>query len=168
MRIIQAHPTHFPDIVALVNEAYRSKTKQGWTSEAQLVAGERISLEQVAALIHHNATLLLLLEQHKIIACVHLEKHDDFCYLGMLTTHPDFQNQGLGKKMLEQAEAWARTTFLVTRIRIAVLTQRTELMRFYERRGYKKTGRIEPYPVNANVGVPLFSDLTVLTLEKQL
>lgn len=166
--IIQATSTHFSDIVDLVNQAYRSKAKQGWTSEAHLVTGERISLEQVAALVHTHSTILLLFAQQKMIACVHIEKQDDLCYLGMLTTHPDFQNQGLGKIMLAHAEAWAQSVFLVSRIQIAVLNQRTELIQFYERRGYQQTGLIEPYPVNANVGIPLFSNLTVLTLEKKL
>ena len=38
---------------------------------------------------------------------------------------------------------------------IMVLDVRSELIAYYQRRGYQITGHTEPYPVNANVGQPL-------------
>ncbi len=49
---------------------------------------------------------------------------------------------------------------------MVVVSQRTELIAYYERRGYTRTGKTKEYPTHLNVGVPLKSDLTVEYLEK--
>lgn len=48
-----------------------------------------------------------------------------------------------------------------------VLNVREELIQYYERRGYKKTGLIEDYPLDANVGMPLL-DLNLIEMQKTL
>ncbi|MFW1690451.1 hypothetical protein ACG9H2_10845 [Acinetobacter ursingii] len=49
---------------------------------------------------------------------------------------------------------------------MSVLSARTELLAFYQRRGYQLTMQVEDYPIHANVGQPLLKDLTVLHLTK--
>ncbi|WP_262437612.1 hypothetical protein [Acinetobacter ursingii] len=49
---------------------------------------------------------------------------------------------------------------------MSVLSARTELLAFYQRRGYQLTTQVEDYPIHANVGQPLLKDLTVLHLIK--
>lgn len=84
----------------------------------------------------------------------------------MLATEPAWQAQGLGKCMLQHAETFAAEHFKATVIRVVVLAARPELIAFYERRGYARTGQIEDYPVDAEIGKPLVEGLKIEVLAK--
>ena len=49
---------------------------------------------------------------------------------------------------------------------MSVLSSRTELLSFYQRRGYKLTGQTCSYPLDAGIGTPLLKGLCVLELSK--
>ncbi len=154
-------------IACLVNKAYRPETEErGWTHEAELVAGERTSTLQVAELFRPSSSVLLLLIEGKVVACVHVEQSGNACYIGMLATEPRQQQLGLGKRMLERAERFAVEQCSATHLKMSVLSSRPELLAFYERRGYARTGVQEAYPVSAGVGTPKSKELHVLSLEK--
>lgn len=155
------------EIAALVNRAYRPSLHQrGWTHEADLVLGERTSPEQVLSLFGPHSSILVLCEQAAILACVHVEHSEAGAYIGMLATEPDYQSRGLGKNMLACAEQYAVEQFKAASFKMCVLSSRTELIAFYERRGYVRTGHVESYPVSAGVGRPLVTGLLVETLVK--
>jgi ribosomal protein S18 acetylase RimI-like enzyme len=156
-------------IAELVNRAYRPAPQQrGWTHEAELVAGDRISAAQVSALFAAQSVVLVLCEGAGIIACVHLLAGESGgVYIGMLATDPARQVRGLGKQMLAHAEQYALLHFNASIFRMSVLSSRPELMAFYERRGYARTGEVEAYPVEAGVGRPLVDGLRVVSLVKQ-
>ncbi len=139
---------------------------RGWTHEAELVAGKRTSASQITDLFRLGPSVLLLLIDDKTVATVHVEQFDDGCYIGMLATEPGQQNLGLGKLMLEHAERFAVEQCSARRLKMFVLSSRPELLAFYERRGYARTGEQEAYPVEAGVGTPKSGDLHVLSLEK--
>jgi len=86
----------------------------------------------------------------------------------MLATEPSLQAQGLGKKMLSHAEQYAMAHFKAKVFRMSVLSSRTELIAYYERRGYARTGEVEGYPISAGVGLPLVDGLQVEGLVKKL
>jgi len=163
---IEATKQHIPDIVELVNLSYRSQDLRGWTSEADVIEGDRISAQQLQDLFIADSKILLLFDAAELIACVHVQKHKDRAYIGMLTTHPQWQNQGLGKQVLQFAEDFAQENFAVTGFKMSVLSCRTELIEFYLRRGYVLTGETEDYPIDANVGQPLFENIRLLHLIK--
>jgi len=156
------------EIAALVNRAYRPAPEDaGWTHEANLVSGQRTTVEQVLSLFHKQSTVLLLCLGSKIVACVHVQGgQPDFAYIGMLATDPKLQVQGLGKQMLLHAEKYAVEHFKVSAFKISVPSSRPELLAFYERRGYVQTGEIEEYPLSAGVGQPMVSGIQVLLLAK--
>ena len=155
------------EIAALVNRAYRpSPQDAGWTHEANLVAGERTSTEQVLSLFHGQSTILLLCLGLKIVACVHVQGGQSGAYIGMLATDPTMQAQGLGKQMLLHAEAYAIEHFEASVLKMSVLSSRPELLAFYERRGYVLTGEVKEYPLSAGVGQPLVAGIHVLSLAK--
>lgn len=155
------------EIAALVNKAYRPLLHQrGWTHEADLVTGDRTSPEQVLSLFGPQSSILVLDQASMIVACVHVQGYASNAYIGMLATEPDCQNRGLGKKMLACAEQYAVEQFKATTFKMSVLSSRAELISFYERRGYVRTGHIESYPVFSGVGQPLVDDLQVEILEK--
>ncbi|WP_130803575.1 GNAT family N-acetyltransferase [Acinetobacter ihumii] len=163
---IEATEQHISEIVELVNLSYRSKAQQGWTSEASIVDGDRTNAQQIRELIQNNSNILLMFQGMQLIACVHVKNCEKSGYIGMLTTHPVMQNQGLGKQLLQTAETYLKQKYGVSTFQMSVLSTRTELIAFYQRRGYALTHQVDAYPIHANVGQPLFQDLTVLNLIK--
>lgn len=176
-----------PALVALVNQAYRPASgKRGWTDEVEWVAGERINQEQMCALLADNATVLTLWNDQRLLACVHVqEAHTSTspksgtcesgestpsaqrsAYIGMLATLPEYQGSGLGKRMLALAEQYAVTHLSATAFKMTVLVTRSELLAFYERRGYRRTGQRDDYPLSAGVGQPLHDGLQLEILVK--
>lgn len=154
-------------IVQLVNSAYRPKNhERGWTHEADLVSGDRVNAQQVGELIKPGHCLLVNKEAGTIRGCIHIEKHGETSYIGMLATLPSQQNQGLGNKLLVAAEHIAKNRFGAIYYKMSVLSSRPELLAYYERRGYQLTGKTAPYPLTANVGQPYQANLQVLELIK--
>src|ERR1700722_7688658 len=97
-----------PARAALVNSAYRgNSSKVGWTTEADLLEGQRIDVERLAETIAAPGHVILLHGQdHVPVGCVHLERRGEDCYLGMLTIRPAAQAAGLGRRLLDAAERW--------------------------------------------------------------
>ena len=88
-------------------------------------------------------------------------------YIGTLAVTPTYQNKGIAKQVLSQAEDFALRQLQVKQLFMVVITQRQELIAYYERRGYRRTGQIEPYPLHLNVGIPVTEGLTIEYLCKK-
>lgn len=156
------------DIVGLVNWAYRPDSSNcGWTHEAYLVAGDRVSLELIRALLRSRSSVLVLCKDRDIVACVYVQRDASAAWIGMLATEPAWQAQGLGKRMLQYAETYAVEYLNAGIVQMSVLAARPELIAFYERQGYARTGQMEDYPVVAGIGQPLFDGLKVEMLAKR-
>ena len=162
-----ARPDDAEAIARLVNQAFRPRTGiAGWTHEAHLVAGDRIDPARVRQIVAaEDCVLLLGMGGTEIVACVQLERAGTRVSIGMLAVAPDCQGGGLGKAMLAHAEAHAVQRWQVEKFVMRVLPARTELLAFYLRRGYRRSGEVSDYPVNA-AGVPLQPELKIETLEK--
>ncbi len=166
-----AAPDDVPALVELVNSAYRGdSSRAGWTTEADLLGGVRIDAERLDAAIRTPGNVILVHEQPGGIgACVHLQQTGDECYLGMLTTRPTLQGHGIGRQMIEAAEAWATSQWRSRAMHMTVLVQRPELIRWYERRGYTVTGVRRPFPYgDVRWGEPARPDLEFHVLRKTL
>ena len=154
----------------LVNAAYRGETsKQGWTTEADLLDGIRTDEEAIKeTLTKENVWILKVLnEENEIVACVQLEKHLNKLYLGMLTVLPKLQGSGIGKKLLAKAEDFALEK-KCNCIYMTVITDRLELIAWYERHGFVLTNEKKPFPSgNPRFGLPK-KHLEFAVLEKQL
>ena len=158
-------------IAALVNSAYRGDTsRQGWTTEADFLDGQRTDEEMLQEEIAQPGNAFLLFEEAgKLIGCVSLKKKDNHAYLGMFTVTPHLQARGVGKEALELTENWIKKTWNLSRVEIVVITKRLELIAWYERRGYRDTGRREPFPSHdPKLGLPKVDDLEMMVLEKNL
>lgn len=162
-----ARPDDAEAIAQLVNQAFRPRTGvAGWTHEAHLVAGDRIDPAQVLrALVADDTALLLGMAGDEIVACVQVELAGDSARIGMLAVATDRQGAGLGKAMLAYAEAHAVQRWQVEKFVMRVLSARAELLAFYLRRGYRRSGEVSDYPVNA-AGMPRTAGLKVEILEK--
>lgn len=157
------------DIAKLVNSAYRGDTsRKGWTTEADLLDGTRTDLSAIKELIQkQDVTILKYSADNTIIGCVELHKTGTEMYLGMLTVRPDLQGAGIGKKLLEAAEAEARTQRCL-KITMTVISVRTELIDWYKRLGYTDTGKQKPFHFNdPRFGIPK-RPLQFAVLEKDL
>src|ERR1700693_1448319 len=125
-------------IADLVNSAYRGdSSRQGWTTEAELLDGDRINQEEVRSLIEAERSMILLcLDGTEIIGSVHLRKMDSAAYLGLFVVKPTLQGMGIGKRFMRAAENIAQKEWGVARMSMTVITRREELIAYYERRGY--------------------------------
>jgi ribosomal protein S18 acetylase RimI-like enzyme len=160
-----------PAVVALVESAYRGESGlRGWTTESNLLDGQRTDAQDVGEAIARPDSLVLLAEHDgALVACCHLEKQDGAAYFGMFAVDPARQTGGVGKQVIAHAEQLARTRWGVDRMRMTVIVQREELIAFYERRGYARTGQIKPFPYgDARFGIPRRDDLRFEVLEKPL
>ncbi len=158
-------------VAAFVNAAYRGESsKQGWTTEADFLDGQRTDPAGVAEMIETpGARIELAHEGEGLVGCVYLRREESgACYLGMLTVAPGLQGGGVGKRVLEHSESLARE-WGCRRMRMNVIHLRSELIAFYERRGYRRTGAAEPFPEHdPKFGLPRVKGLTFVELEKAL
>lgn len=157
-------------IVTLVNSAYRGESSRaGWTTEADLLAGQRTDAEEVGNLISSpDSIILLCMNGDEMIGSVHLQHGKHVAYLGMLVIEPRMQGRGIGKKLMQAAEATAIKMWGVDKMLMYVITLRHELIAFYQRRGYHRTGKIKEFPQDVRFGIPKVAGLQIELLEKTL
>lgn len=153
----------------LINSAYRGETsKQGWTTEANLLQGKRITKEELSELIQNKEnTILKFTIDNIIVGCVLLVNKGDKIYLGMLTVSPNLQNSGIGKQLLKEAEVYA-LRLNINKIVMTVISIRKELIVWYNRHGFADTGAREPFPLNDTDAVISKEPLEFVVLEKKI
>lgn len=161
-----------PALVALVNSAYRGdSSKKGWTTEADLLGGQRIDDGKVEEILRNPDQLVWVWPEleNSLLACVLLERKNDRAYLGMLTVSPTLQNSGMGRQILQVAEDWVKNNWQLSTIEMTVIGSRQELISWYQRRGYRLTGEIRPFPMHdERFGLPKVQQLEFVVLEKNL
>lgn len=161
------------ELARLINSAYRGKSSYaGWTTEAEYLDGQRIDAGMLEEMVRTPQTYLLTLRETAagpILGCVHLHLASPTdCYLGMLTICPNLQAKGMGKILLAESENFAREKG-AKKMTMNVIQLRKSLMEWYERRGYRNTGVMNPFPYgNDRVGIPLRKDLKFIIFEKNI
>lgn len=150
----------------VIERAYRGESaKAGWTHEADLIVeGERTDPETLAGIVADpHSRLLMVLKGDTPIGCVHVaNRGNGLAYLGLLCVDPTLQAAGLGRQLVAAAEAAARDTFGCDTMEMTVIDKRTELIAWYERRGYANTGERRPFPIALDP--PLFMQVLVKRL----
>ncbi len=146
----QATQVDLPSLHAVIERAYRGESaKQGWTHEANILDDQRTDLEALSAIVASKDACLLVAELgDTLIGCVNLaQRPEQGCYLGLLCIEPTLQAGGYGKQILIAAEHVARTDFDANHIIMTVIDSRTELIAYYQRRGYVLTGETCDFPI---------------------
>ena len=170
MRFEKAIPEDKASLVRLVNSGYRGdESRKGWTTEADLLEGIRTDESSMLAMIRkeHVVILKAIDEQDELVGCVYLEQQHKSLYLGMLTVSPTLQGAGIGKQLLSAAEKLA-VEYQCERIIMTVISERTELIDWYKRRGYKDTGVRKPFPMtDPKFGLPR-KFLEFIEMEKRI
>ncbi|TCO38929.1 SUF system NifU family Fe-S assembly protein [Dokdonella fugitiva] len=158
-------------VVDLVQSAYRGEgSKQGWTTEADMLDGRRTDAAGVAALLAAPHSKVLLAESADgLLACAHVERQGDAAYFGMFSVRPRLQGGGIGRAVLAEAERIAREEWACREMQMTVISIRDELIAWYERRGYRRTGQYKPFPYgDERFGIPKRDDLRFELLVKAL
>lgn len=158
-------------LVALIESAYRGDASRvGWTTEADILEGQRTDPEGVLQIIKSPDSRLLTVEQDsRIVACCQLQHRGDHAYFGMFAVSPTLQGAGLGKVVIAEAERLARESWGATEMHMTVISVRNDLIAWYERRGYRRTGRMTPFPYgDERFGIPQRDNLQFELLVKEL
>jgi ribosomal protein S18 acetylase RimI-like enzyme len=164
-----AQETDIPALEQLVNSAYRGEvSKKGWTTEADLLAGERVTAATLLKDIENASSCIYICQnlQEQIYASVFLQKKQDKLYVGMLSVSPHLQNTGIGKLLLQLADKVAFANDC-TALTMTVITVRTELIAWYNRHGFLPTGETFPFNIPDNI-VLTNEPLHFVVLEKVL
>lgn len=163
-------------VVGLVEGCYRGEaSRAGWTTEADLLDGQRTDGDEVSEIVRSPRGQMLLAEvsngsAHVLAGCCQLEhRADGTAYFGMFAVRPDLQGRGLGDVVRAEAERLAGQEWGAHEMRLMVFPQRVPLIRWYGRRGYVDTGRRLPFPYgDARYGIPKRPDLEFAVLAKPL
>jgi ribosomal protein S18 acetylase RimI-like enzyme len=171
MQFRRATVDDVPAVVALVESAYRgASSKAGWTTEADMLGGQRTDPADVRACIERDRSVVLVGEQDgELVVCANVAVENGAGYFGMFSVRPTLQGGGIGKRMIEECERIAREEWQLAAMRMTVIDIRDELIAFYERRGYVRTGIKKPFPYgDPRFGLPKRDDLQFEVLEKRL
>ena len=117
-------------LAALISRAYRVEDffKHGDRTDADDVRG-RMS----------RGEFLVLEDAGRLAGAVYVQMNGERSYFGMLSIDPARQQQGLGARLVAEAEAHCRAAGS-REMEIEVVDLRTELPPFYRRYGYVETG----------------------------
>ena len=176
LRFRAATPDDIPALVSLVTSAYRGEvSKQGWTTEADLLDGNRIDADVLRHDIERPRSRVLIAERpgdalsREMLACAHVCEEGDAGYFGMFSVKPELQGGGVGRAVMSEAERIVRDDWALPVMRMTVIDVREELIAWYERRGYRRTGIKKPFPYgDPRYGIPKRDDLRFEVLEKNL
>jgi GNAT superfamily N-acetyltransferase len=159
-------------IATLVNSAYRGETsRKGWTTEADILDGLRTTTSEVGKIIKSkNAFILIGVLRDEVVATICCEWQElafkDTVHFGMIAVKPSLQNKGYGKALIQAAEAICLREWRVVGFHMAVISIRHELIAFYERLGYKRTGEFAEFPVKSDLWQPKVEGLNLQYLAK--
>lgn len=159
-----------PALLALVQSAYRGDSgRRGWTTESDLLDGQRTDAADIAEVMARPDSLIVMTERDgRLLASCHVERQANGGYFGMFAVDPLQQGGGVGKAVLAEAERMARERWQCRAMHMTVIEQRAELIAWYERRGYRRTGQYKPFPYgDERFGIPLRDDLRFEVLIKE-
>ncbi len=127
----------------LIEAAYRGpESLTGWTSEAGMLDGQRMSQAELAEAITGDGRVMLLVagEDGGPIGCAGLTRTEAGAEFGKFAVRPALQSGGIGKRLLAACEDWLASQWGGGVMTLTVIEGRPELRAFYERRGYRATG----------------------------
>ena len=135
-RVREAAAADRPRLISLINSAFSVET---------FLEGARTDEVRLAAMMAKGAILVAEDRDGRLLASVYMERRGPRGYLGMLAVDPARQGEGLGRRLMEAAEARFREQGCEG-VDITVLNLRPELLPIYRRFGYVETGTEEFKP----------------------
>lgn len=172
LMIRDAVASDIPALHALIESAYRGEaSRAGWTTEADLLDGQRTDAEDLASILSDpDQGVLTAWDGDTLVGCILIARREaGVGYFGMLSVRPKLQNAGLGRRLVATAEHTMAARFAAQRVRISVIPQRVALIAWYQRLGYTATGETLPFPYgDTRFGLPKRDDLSFIVMERHL
>lgn len=138
-----------PELQHLVESAFRAEdSRPKWTADMSLGRNFRLEVQSVINQINKpdNVTLMATGDDGTLIASVEVaKKSSELGYISMLSVDQVYQRGGIGRQVVEFAEGYCQRTWGVKTMGLNALCTREQLILWYERRGYKKTGENTPF-----------------------
>jgi ribosomal protein S18 acetylase RimI-like enzyme len=159
-------------IAQLINSAYRGESSRaGWTTEADLLEGIRTTTQQVASIVKRDDAFILIgVLNDQIVATICCERQviggNNTAHFGMIAVKPNHQNNGYGKQIIKAAEAMTTKQWRTVGFYMSVISIRHELIAFYERLGYQRTGEFRDFPSEPELWQPKVVGLNLQYLAK--
>lgn len=168
-----------PAVAKLIQDGFRAPdSRTGWAGDLDaLASGYTTTAEEQLKNINKPDTIVLVAEDSTGAAPVGTvtasKRQDDqggHIWLSMLAVDTARQQGGLGRALLEYAEEYFVQTWRLREIGLNALSTRHALTSWYERRGYRRDGKITPFPVKDEQfkDMDLPEDLHFVTLRKRL
>jgi N-acetylglutamate synthase-like GNAT family acetyltransferase len=132
-----------PALTALINLAFQV--------ERFFLDSDRLDLAEVLDRLRKGFFLIEEADS-RMIACVYVELRGDRAYLGLLSVEPAIQRGGLGKRLVDAAEEFARASGS-RHMDLNVVNLREELPPFYRKLGYSESGT-SPFPSEVYTKLP--------------
>lgn len=156
--IDKARTEDLPTLVEIINDAYRTDNPNAWTTESHLFQenGIRMSVSELEESFSEKNNIILKasLSDNTIVGTVSLTKKEDELYLGTFAVSGNHQGLGIGKKLIQKAIEFAKDLDK-SFITITVISNRAELISWYERLGFVATGKTIPFEENRPEHMPL-------------
>lgn len=122
----------------IINDAYKVGEGDLWIESAQ-----RVSFDELKTAIEQNE-IIIAQNRDIIVGSIKVtEFSQDVAEFGMLATDLNYRGLGIGNKLVDAAESWARDNHFKT-MRLELLTpkyyineSKEKLKKWYTKRGYK-------------------------------
>lgn len=172
LNFFKAELTDSSTLSELINSAYRGESsRQGWTTEADILDGVRTTTADIAKIVQSTSQFILMGElNQEIVACVQCQQQTlsghPTVHFSMVAVKPTLQNKGHGKDILQAAEAMTKREWRAVGFYMSVISMREDVIAFYERLGYERTGEYIDFPVNPEKWQPKVAGLNLQYLAK--
>lgn len=155
-------------VVELINSAYRQNHPNAWTTEANILSGKRIEQGALLEILNNaNNKVYVAKIDDNVIGSICTKFAKDKINIGLFAIDQNIQNGGIGKKLLEYAEQESAKIWQASYFTMEVISNRTELINFYVRRGYINTNKFLKFPTS-ELWQPLSDDLKLVCLRKKI
>lgn len=164
-------------IHTLLTASFRADdTRENWTADTSINSGYTIPLEAITTKITNSDSEVLLATDPSnsksptaIVATVGVVKAaPNLARIVNIAVDGTYQQGGVGRRVLAYAEDYCRRTWGVEKLGLNALSPRKELMEWYMRCGYRKTGELTPFGVTHINGAELPDDLCFVEFEKDV
>lgn len=111
---------------------------------------------------NRDCVVLAARDRRRLVGFAIMEFYAIHAHLNLLAVQPGHQRHGIGRQLLDWLEASARTAGIFT-VNLELRANNDDARRFYEKLGYRETGRKAGYYDGREDALRMTRDLSVAT-----